>query len=389
MQVIKETQELNKFCQVLKSKKFITVDTEFLRDKTYFPKLCLIQIAAEGDIAFAIDPLAFEIDLQPLFDIFNDPNILKVFHAARQDIEIILKLNKSVPRPLFDTQLAAMVCGFGDSVSYESLVKNLLNVQLDKTARFTDWSKRPLTDKQIHYALSDVIYLKEIYLKLKSLIDENSRMCWLKEEMDNLTNPTNYEIIPKNAWLKLKLRSKSPKFLHYVKELATWRELTAQKLDVPRNHLLKEEALIEIAASEPLSVNDLKKIRNLNHRSLTPELNEEIIQIIIHTKSQSHKNIVPKLESNASLVNTKGPLLEILKLLLKIKSEEHQVAEKLIASMQDLSLIVAAKSIEEIEKMPPLNGWKYEIFGKFALEVIKGRLAIKYNNNKIELININ
>lgn len=259
MPMISDTASLAAFCERLKSAPFVTVDTEFMREKTYWPLLCLVQVAGP-DEARAVDPLAPGIDLTPLFDILADPGILKVFHAARQDIEIFLNLTGSVPAPLFDSQVAAMVCGFGDSVGYETLATQLARARIDKSMRFTDWSLRPLSERQVQYALADVTHLRVVYEKLLRKLERNGRVGWLVEEMAVLTDPGTYRVAPDDAWRRLKPRSSSPKFLAVLRELASWREREAQERDLPRQRVLRDETLMEIAANHPASTADLGQI---------------------------------------------------------------------------------------------------------------------------------
>ncbi|HSV29168.1 MAG TPA: ribonuclease D, partial [Candidatus Omnitrophota bacterium] len=262
MPMIADTASLAEFCQRLASAPYVTVDTEFMREKTYYPQLCLVQIGGPDD-AKAIDPLAPGIDLEPLFELLRNPKVLKVFHAARQDVEIFLHMMGSVPAPLFDTQVAAMVCGFGDAVSYENLASQLARARIDKSMRFTDWALRPLTEKQVQYALGDVTHLRVAYEKLVKKLEKNGRIEWLAEEMAELTTPETYRVNPENAWKRLKPRSSSPKFLAVLKELAAWREREAQERDIPRQRIVRDENLMEIAAHHPTSVEELSRTRGL------------------------------------------------------------------------------------------------------------------------------
>ncbi|HYD69381.1 ribonuclease D, partial [Azospirillum sp.] len=262
MTLITTTSELDAFCRGLAGADYITVDTEFLREKTYYPQLCLIQVAGP-DGAVAIDPLAEGIDLTSLLDVLVDPNVLKVFHAARQDVEIFFHLTGKIPHPLFDTQVAAMVCGFGESVGYETLVTKLAGARIDKSSRFTDWSARPLTERQLTYALSDVIHLRPAFEKLRKRLNRTGRAHWLEEEMAVLTNPATYTVEPDTSWQRLKVRTNKPRFMAILKELAAWREREAQRRDLPRSRVLRDEALLEIAAHAPTTVDDLARTRGM------------------------------------------------------------------------------------------------------------------------------
>lgn len=387
MPIITDNDTLIALCETLKTEEFITVDTEFLRDKTYFSQLCLIQIGTEKE-AFAVDPLADGIDLSPLFAIFNDEPVLKVFHSARQDIEILLGLSGKVPYPLFDTQVAAMVCGFGEAASYETLVSKLAKKAIDKSCRFTDWSQRPLTQNQYHYALSDVIHLREVYRALLSMLEEAGRVSWLEEELFALTNPENYMTLPEEAWKRIKIKSSSPTFIRLVKALAYWREMTARAQNLPRNHLLKEQVLLEMAASAPKTHDELKRIRSLGGLANHPVLSKEILEIIRsannpHVTSQPYFNDekkVPPLQS--------GALVELLKVLLKTVCENHNVAEKLIATTQELCIIAYMSDEEECTNIPALQGWRFEIFGRLALELKEGKIALSALGDKMCIITI-
>jgi ribonuclease D len=385
MTIITGNDQLQQLCHSLTSQSFITIDTEFLRDKTYYPRLCLIQIADDKD-AYAIDCLAEHIDLSPLFAILNNEKILKVFHACRQDLEILYSFNKQMPKPIFDSQVAASVCGFGDSIGLENLAAKLLSVSIDKSSRFTDWSRRPLTAKQLDYALNDVIHLRDIYIKLNELLKENGRIGWLKEEMDELTNAKNYIIDHENIWQRLKIKSRSPKFLYMVKKLATWRELKAQQLNIPRSHMLKDDSLLEIAASAPKTLDELKKIRQINTRITASELAGEILEVIERAKDKNPIGLVeiPPYKKPVQ----EGSVIHMLKLLLKVKCEESKVAERMVASSKDIAEIAYLNDEVELLKIPAMHGWRYEVFGKYAADVKQGKMALKLENDQIKLIKL-
>jgi ribonuclease D len=378
MTLITNSAELKTFCEGLESEPYITVDTEFLRDKTYYPKLCLIQVASEK-VDFAVDPLVKDMDLAPLFKIFQNENIIKVFHSARQDIEIILKLSGFVPKPLFDTQVAAMVCGFGASASYATLASELANKTVDKSSRFTDWSRRPLSKQQLDYALSDVTHLRVVYKKLKKELQDTGREHWLLEEMENLTNPDGYIVDPEEVWEKLKPKGTSRKFLGLVRELAKWREFAAQRLDKPRGHVMKDQVLLEVAAIAPGSPAEFEAIRGTS--GFKKSLALEVLKVIDQAKKipDSELPIVKKLQKYTKPNET---LVEMLKLLLKVKCSEFNVAEKLIATTDDLNKLAISDTIEgAISK-----GWRYEIFGRHAMGLKKGEIALCIRDGKIDII---
>jgi ribonuclease D len=383
MTIITTTDELAALCKTLHNEQFITVDTEFLRDKTYYPQLCLIQIATDHH-AYAIDSLAPGLDLSPLGGLFANPAVIKVFHSARQDIEILLALFGAVPTPLFDTQVAAMVCGFGDSASYETLATKLANATIDKSSRFTDWTQRPLSEKQYLYALSDVTHLRTVYRKLVEMLEQTDRTQWLSDEMASLTNPDNYQLAPEDAWKKIKMRSSSPQFTRVVKGLAEWRELKAREVNIPRNHLLKEAILLEIAAAAPANGEELKRIRNLGGLNNNEGFINEVIAIIHQAVHGPKDPAAAKSAPRPSYLAT-TPLVELLRVLLKMQCEQHNIAEKMIAVTDDL-LQIAHTASDSINQLPVMNGWRYEIFGKLALELKEGKIALSANQDKITLV---
>ncbi len=376
MNIIETTQDLKDFCETLNQKEFITVDLEFLREKTYYAKLCLIQVGSKGECAI-IDPLAPDIDLSPFFAILQNPDIIKVFHSGRQDIEILYKLSGTIPDPVFDTQIAAMVCGFGESVSYETLVNKIVNISLDKTCRLSNWSKRPLDKKQLQYALSDVTHLIPIYEHLKTELENTGRLHWVDEEAEILTNPETYIVHPQDAWQKIKHRSHNARFLTILRELAAWREERAQKKDTPRQSIIKDECLLNIAAACPHTLEEMEEIRNIRKDILVGKLAVEILEVM--NKAQeipSSQYVRPEKEKNVSGASLS--LYELLKLLLKIKSQKSGVVAKLIASEEDLRKL----SVFADKNNPVLKGWRFELFGKEALALREGRLTISYNPNK-------
>lgn len=372
MPIIADTQELAAFCARLSSAPYITVDTEFMREKTYFPQLCLVQVAGP-DEAHAVDPLAPGIDLKPLFDLLADTSILKVFHAARQDIEIFLNLSGAIPTPLFDTQVAAMVCGFGDAVSYETLASQLAKARIDKSARFTDWSLRPLTEKQVQYALADVTHLRVAYEKLARKLEKNGRLEWLSEEMAVLTEPGTYRTNPEDAWRRLKPRSSSPKFLAVLKELAAWREREAQERDIPRQRMLRDETLMEIAANHPVNTAELGRTRGLGKGLVEGRMGTAVLEAVQRGLDLPEDQI-PKPPERVDLPRGLGPVVDLLKVLLKMKCDEHGVAQKLVANSSDIEAIAA----DDHADVPIMHGWRRELFGNDALALKHGRLGLGF-----------
>ena len=382
---IQTTQELYQLCSRLQQYPFVTVDTEFIREKTYWPQLCLIQIACT-DEAVCIDPLAKDIDLQPLFDLMQNKKVMKVFHAARQDIEIFYHLTGKTPFPVFDTQIAAMVCGFGESVSYQNLVQKLLGTELDKSMRFTDWARRPLSEKQIHYALADVTYLRDIYKKITDLLEETGRTHWVDEDVNFLLNPKTYENDSSLAWKRLKLNCTKPFYLALCQALAEYRENEAKRLNRPRKHILRDEILLEIAANAPENAEEMNKMRGLPNGFANGRMGKDILKIIAEIKDRD-ESTYPVLPKPYELPRSARSVSKMLRLLLMIKSAENDVAEKLIATPDELDLLAGEKNPD----INALKSWRYQIFGKDALELKKGKIALCYNPKKhqIDLISLN
>jgi ribonuclease D len=368
--LITNTDALAAFCKRLEGSAFITVDTEFMREKTFWPQLCLVQVGG-ADEARAIDPLADGIDLSPLFDLMRDTRTLKVFHAARQDLEIFYNLMGDFPIPLFDTQVAAMVCGFGDSVGYETLATKLAKARIDKSMRFTDWARRPLTDKQIRYALSDVTHLRVVYEKLARRLEKSNRADWLNEEMALLTSARNYRVDPAEAWQRLKTRTKTPRFLGVVKELAAWREIEAQTRDIPRQRVLRDETLLEIAAHAPTTVDSLERTRGFTKGQAEGKMGRAILEAVERGKDLPEEDL-PEAPHRREVPQGVGPVSDLLKVLLKMRCEEHEVAQKLVANSDDLEQI----AIDDNADVLALQGWRREIFGKDAIDLKNGRLAL-------------
>lgn len=381
MTLVTDTETLKGICETLHNAEYITVDTEFMRDKYYYPKLCLIQVAWEGGEC-AVDPLAKKIDLTPLFEVFANEKVVKAFHSARQDIEIILGLSGKVPTPLFDTQVAAMVCGFGDSVSYATLVEKIAGEVIDKSSRFTDWSRRPLSEKQFNYSLSDVTFLRDVYKKLKSSLEENNRMAWLAEEMGDLTNPENYVIDPDEAWKRIKARGNSRRFFGMVQALAKWRELTARELNRPRNFILRDQPLLEIAAQVPKTIEELKKIREIGKTATSR--GEEILALLEAATQLPDDQLPPLKKKTKRPEHYDKAMAELLKVLLKMKCDEHNVAERLVADSSDIVEIAHSKSPE----VPAMSGWRYEIFGKYADDLKQGKIGLTAKSGKMQLVEL-
>ena len=385
MNIIKTTSELSQFCDFAYNFDYITVDTEFLRERTYYPKLCLIQLAIPGDqenSAVLIDPLEGNLDLSPLYKLFLDSDIVKVFHAARQDLEIFFHDQNIIPSPLFDTQLAAMVCGFGEQVGYETLVRSICKVNLDKSSRFTDWSLRPLSNNQQQYALADVTHLRQIYEYLKEQLKRNQRETWLEEELNILKNPETYITRPNEAWRRIKSRSNSSKFLAIVARLAEFRETYAQKNNIPRNRVLKDDALMELASLKPKSFDDLSRSRLLLRDARKGKIAKGILDSIKAAEDLKFEQVNYVTKAPKSL-NGNSALSDMLRVLLKAKSEELGVAAKLIANSSDLDSIASGE-----RTVPALSGWRHQIFGREALELCDGKVGLVLQGKNITTIKI-
>jgi ribonuclease D len=380
MTIIADTQNLAEFCRLQAGADYLTVDTEFIRDNTYWPQLCLIQIAGP-ERAAVIDPLSTGLDLSPVLAMLADPGVLKVFHAARQDLEIFYHLLGKVPEPIFDTQVAAMVCGFGEQASFESLAQKLAGIAIDKSSRFTDWSHRPLSDRQIRYALDDVVHLRPIYERLKRQLDQNGRAPWLTEEMNVLTDPATYRIDPAESWRRLKVRAGKPRFLMVLKEIAAWREEEAQRRDLPRNRLIRDEALLEIAAHVPATVDELARTRGLSRATAEGKVGQGVLAAVQRALGRPERDW-PRHEPKPELPSGLAPLIDLLRVLLKTKCEAEGVAQKLVASAADLELIAADDEAE----VPALSGWRRTLFGEEALALKHGALALTAKGKRIALI---
>ncbi|MFY9971420.1 MAG: ribonuclease D [Roseiarcus sp.] len=377
MSLITTTDELEAACLRLARHPFVTVDTEFLRETTFWPILCVVQLASD-DEALAIDALAEGLDLQPLLRLMADEDIVKVFHAARQDLEIFWKLSGVLPTPLFDTQVAAMVCGYGDQVSYSELVQSVCRVAIDKSSRFTDWARRPLAEAQVDYAIGDVTYLRDIYKALTARLKATGRQSWLEDEMKVLNSPATYEQHPERAWERHKSRVRKPRDLATLMELAAWRESEAQARDVPRSRVLKDDVLIELATAAPRTVEALGNLRAFPRGMERSRAGSEILAAIERGLARDPKTL-PKIERERRNGANVGATVELLKVLLRQVSEESGVAGKLIASVDDLESIASNDKAD----VAALSGWRRKIFGERALELKSGRLALTVENGKV------
>ena len=380
MSLITDSAAVAAFCARQKGAQFVTIDTEFMRERTFWPILCVVQVAGPGE-AIAIDALAEGMDLTPLLALMSDPHILKVFHAARQDLEIFFQLSGKVPHPVFDTQVAAMVCGFGDAVSYETLVKRLAGASLDKASRFTDWAQRPLTERQINYALADVVHLRTVYDRLQNLLAENGRAGWFAEEMGELVDPSVYRSDPAEAWRRFRIRGRADrKFLGVLRALAAWREQAAQQRDLPRGRIMRDEAVLEIASHAPKSIDALARTRSLGKGVAEGKLGKDILAAV--AEGLADPDPPPAIPAKAEAPPGIGPLIELLRVLLKQRCEDFQVAQKLVASADDLEAIAA----DDNAPVRALSGWRRDVYGNDALALKHGRLALTAGRNRIELV---
>src|SRR5215218_5891494 len=376
MEPITTTKELTAACTRLAKHDFITVDTEFLRETTYFPILCVAQVAS-ADEAVVVDALAEGLDLAPFFKLMANEKVLKVFHAARQDIEIVWHRAKIIPHPVFDTQVAAMVLGYGDSISYDQLVQRITGDTLDKSHRFTDWSRRPLTAAQLKYAISDVTHLRDVYQALSADIAKRKRAEWVDEEMKVLTSPDTYRMEPENAWQRLKTRARKPKELAVLMEVAAWREHEAQARDVPRGRVLKDEVIGDLAVQAPTTMEKLSGLRSLPKGFERSKWGHDIIAAVTRGLERDVKTL-PRFERAASAPNG-AATVELLKVLLRMISEKHGVAAKVIATVNNLDRIAA----DDEADVPALKGWRRELFGDRALALKHGKLALAVEKGRV------
>jgi ribonuclease D len=379
------TADLAAFCARAADVPYVTVDTEFLRERTYFAQLCLVQVAMPGEDendAILIDPLAEGMSLDPLYELFKNTNVVKVFHAARQDLEIFHVEGDVVPKPLFDTQVAAMVCGFGDQVGYETLVRKIAKANLDKSSRFTDWSRRPLSDAQKTYALADVTHLRQIYEYLLAELERSGRTHWLEEELAQLTNAANYVVQPDEAWRRLKMRSNSGRMIAIARELAAFRESYAQERNIPRNRVIKDDALMELAGTKPKTVQDLGKSRLLLRDARKGAIAEGLIAAVARGMAVPNSD-VPKPAQGKDRSNLNPALADLLRVLLKAKAEAAGVAPKLIASSSDLDDIASGHTQGAWS-----SGWRHEVFGSDAERLLSGEIALSAKGQKVKIVSV-
>ena len=380
MKTIKSTAELADACTHFANHPYVTVDTEFLRETTYWPKLCLIQMAGP-DRAVLIDPLSDDLDLAPFFELMADESVIKVFHAGRQDIEIIYHLGRLIPSPMFDSQVAAMVCGFGDSISYDQLVLRLTGHRLDKSHRFTDWSRRPLTDKQLNYALADVTHLRDVYHALKANLEEQNRSEWVQEEMEILKSPDTYYTAPVNAWKRMKMRIRKPREFAALQKLAEWREAEAQSRDVPRNRILKDEAIFELSIQQPKTADALGALRSISKGYERSKSGVELLQLMQEVADIPNESL-PPVPKGKTQPEGSGAAVDLMKVLLKLTSERHGVAAKVIATVDDLEKIAS----DDEADVAALKGWRRELFGQYALKIKRGEMALRLEGKRVAII---
>ncbi|WP_339766483.1 ribonuclease D [uncultured Pseudosulfitobacter sp.] len=385
MRTLTTTEELAAYCEEAAKHPYVTVDTEFLRERTYYSKLCLVQLAMPGTDdsgAVLLDPLAEGLSLEPLYDLFRDTSVVKVFHAARQDLEIFFVDAGVFPIPLFDTQVAAMVCGFGEQVGYETLVRKIAKAPLDKTSRFTDWSRRPLTDAQKTYALADVTHLRQIYEFLAARLEETGRSAWVEEELKILLSPDTYTVAPDQAWKRVKTRTNSARFLGIVRELAAFRETYAQERNIPRNRVYKDDALVELASNKPQNLEELNRARLLLREARRGDIADGILEAVqrgVNTPADR----LPKPDTSREKLQVNPALADLLRVLLKAKTESAGVAAKLIAPAADLDAIAAG-----LRDVDALTGWRREVFGNDALRLCDGKIALAAKGQTVRVVEL-
>lgn len=384
MRTITTTEDLAAFCEAAKAHPYVTLDTEFLRERTYWSKLCLIQMALPGQgEAVLIDPIEGpDMSMEPLYDLFRHEATVKVFHAARQDLEIFFVEGHVFPTPLFDTQVAAMVCGFGEQVGYETLVKKIAKANLDKTSRFTDWSRRPLSEAQKDYALADVTHLRVIYEFLAAQLAKNDRASWVAEELAILTDPATYTVNPDEAWQRIKTRTTSGRFLAVVKALARFRETYAQTQNVPRSRVMKDDALLELASTRPQTIEELGRSRLLLREGRKAEIAEGILAAVKEGLEMKPEDF-PRIDGAREQLQVNPALADLLRVLLKAKSESLGVAPRLIASSSDLDQIAAGD-----RDVPALTGWRREAFGEDAMRLCKGEIALSAKGHEVRVVRL-
>lgn len=383
MKIITNNTDLADFCAQLVDQPYITVDTEFLRERTYYAKLCLVQVSGPDKNGALIDVIeAPDMDLTPLLALFNDPNIIKVFHAPRQDLEIFYTMFKSLPKPLFDTQIAAMVCGFGDQIGFDPLVTQTTDLEVDKGQQFTDWSKRPLSDKQKKYAMNDVVYLVDAYEKLVELLEKRGRKTWVLEETEALLNPALYEVKPDEAWQRLKIKSPKPRQMAVLKEVAAWREAKAQQKDVPRTRILRDETIIDLSYNPPKKPQDLTRIRNFPKGCESKDLGHALLNAV-KTAHQIPIEECPEIKKKKPLPKQYQGAYEMLKMVLKILAAENDVAPRLLASSEDLEAMARHGAQADV---PALTGWRKKVFGDAAIALIAGDTGLRLVEGQIKIV---
>lgn len=377
MNVVTSTDGLAVLCRQLATSAYVAVDTEFMREQTFWPKLCLVQLASP-DVEAIVDPLAEGIDLAPFWELMGNRSVVKVFHAARQDLEIVHVATGTLPAPIFDTQVAAMVCGFGDSISYVNLVKRIAGQDLDKSSRFTDWSRRPLSQKQLLYALGDVTHLRKVYTSLKQTLEASGRAHWLDEEMATLLDPATYETLPEDAWRRLKLKVRSRKSLAVMIELAAWRERAAQSQDVPRSRIIRDEALYDIASQMPTETKQLAELRTLSDGFSRSARAREIVDAVNRGLARD-PGTLPAITQSTGSSSDVNAMCDVLRVLLKATAQRHKVAPRLIADADDLEAIASQREPD----VAALKGWRRELFGEDALRLKRGELALTVHKGEV------
>ncbi len=377
--LITSTNDLEEFCRAAESEDFVTIDTEFMRERTYWPKLCLVQLATSSD-AVAIDPLVPDLDLEPLRRLLNNGQVIKVFHAARQDVEIFVNMFNRVPAPLYDTQVAAMVCGFGESASYETLAGKLAGAVVDKSSRFTDWAHRPLTQRQIDYAIADVTHLRIVYQRLDEMIKKSGRAEWVQDEMAVVNAISTYQVDPQEVWKRLKLRIDKPKLRTLVREVAAWRELEAQRIDVPRSRVMRDEALMEIVHHPPTNAEQLARIRGLSNHFAESRQGEELLRVVARAQAMPNDD-KGEIATRRRMPSNILPVVELLKVVLKQVSDEHDIAPRLLASSDDIEAIACDDNAD----VPAMKGWRRQLFGDVAVRIKQGELALRVVHGKVKL----
>jgi ribonuclease D len=380
--LVTTTEDLEAVCRRLRAGEFVTVDTEFIRERTYWPELCVVQLGGEDEVAL-IDALAPGLDLAPLGELLADPAVVKVFHAARQDIEIFVLKFGDVPRPLFDTQVAAMVAGFGDQVGYEALVGGLTGGSIDKAHRFSDWAVRPLSPAQVAYAAADVTYLREIYRKLCARLEEDDRLAWVAEEMAVLTGPATYRVDPEAMWQRLRTRSTSRRYLGMLRALAAWREREAQRVNIPRQRVVRDEILLELAATAPATTEALARTRGLSRGFVEGAMGEALLAVVAAAKLVP-PDALPEAPEERPGPRPSPALVALLKVLLATKCEQNHVAARLVASSDDLERL----AVEAAPDVPALHGWRRRVFGEDALALCQGRIALGVDGRQVRLVSV-